>query len=69
MFLLCVWNKRLIIIIITVGRCPDDIVVLRWHPTDPATLLAGLTNGQICIWDMEDWIEVNNKYLFIYRHI
>ena len=38
-------------------------MLMRWHPTDPATLLGGLANGQIVIWDLQEWMKVNNSVL------
>ena len=38
-------------------------MLMRWHPTDPATLLGGLANGQIVIWDLQEWMKVNNLVL------
>ena len=40
-------------------RCPDDVPVLRWHPNDDSGLLGGLMNGQIVIWDLQDWMKVS----------
>ena len=30
------------------------MTIFQWHPTDDGTLLGGLSNGQIVLWDLED---------------
>jgi len=45
------------------SRCPDDVPVLRWHPTEDSVLIGGLMNGQIVIWDLQDWKKASSHLL------
>jgi hypothetical protein len=45
------------------SRCPDDVPVLRWHPTEDSVLIGGLMNGQIVIWDLQDWKKASSQLL------
>ena len=38
-------------------RAPDDVTVFQWHPTQDGSLLAGLGNGQLILWDLSPYME------------
>jgi WD40 repeat protein len=33
-------------------EAPEDVMVLRFNPTQPSIIASGLFNGQICVWDI-----------------
>jgi hypothetical protein len=50
-----------VLVLNLMSRCPDDVPVLRWHPTEDSVLIGGLMNGQIVIWDLQDWKKASSQ--------
>ena len=51
---LMIWSTKHFIYPQLLLRAPEDITIFQWHPTDDGTLLGGLANGQIVLWDLQD---------------
>ena len=51
---LMIWSTKHFIYPQLLLKAPEDITVFQWHPTDDATLLGGLSNGQIVLWDLSE---------------
>ena len=54
---LMIWSTRHFIYPQVLLRAPDDVTIFQWHPTDDGTLLAGLANGQILLWDLAEYMD------------
>ena len=54
---LMIWSTKHFIYPQLLLRSPEDVTVFQWHPDDDGTLLAGLANGQIVLWDLQDYME------------
>ncbi|XP_023349661.1 WD repeat-containing protein 63 [Eurytemora carolleeae] len=53
-----IWSTKHFIYPQLLLRAPDDVVLLRWHPTESASLIGGLINGQLVIWDLQNYIKM-----------
>ena len=49
---LMVWSTKHFIYPQILLRAPEDVTIFQWHPTDDSTILGGLANGQIVLWDL-----------------
>ena len=54
---LMIWTTKHFIYPQLLLRSPEDVTIFQWHPQDDGTLLAGLANGQIVLWDLQDYME------------
>lgn len=65
---LMVWSTKHFIYPQLLLRSPEDITIFQWHPTDAGTVLGGLANGQIVLWDLEQHMAALESGLCTWDH-